>query len=1036
MAATLRSYALRGFLVPDPRATFGSISAVDSSYSQSGPRVGTDVAADPRSRAVVVLSGEQSSSLTVTAEAAGMPSLSGGRWRYRLTSDASTADRGWNPPMVMSDWTAIEMSNATTYSPLSACVIPSTQKVVHIYTNATGVFSRTWTAGTWVWGSRITISASTYNVGAVWCGANERVFAALWSSSTASQALYYSDDAGATWSLGATGIFITQPLLAQVRSRAFIAGDDVFLMCSSGTNIDQYASSSLGTSFTRIVLSAGTYDNADACVTASGKVVVVARNNATSKPVAFVVGSAWQSFASASVITVDPSQTLTGDMTCWSTRTGEIYASGRSTSSVYLWRSVDDGATWTLCDFGVWASGDASTYPTNPIGVEANGQSLYISGWASATGGGYDTKSIGAAILGGWSQLTTGDNGAYGVTKRIGFGVHATQTTHTWWPIIAPSGLAFWTASGAGTDVLGSGIVTFTTAANQRKMLRGIGTDNYAEALYEIQITSGSLHGSDIGISNGATCYETFVRFTTTTIVFVDVDGATIATVTPSVAPTAQIYEIAHLAIGGRHEAYYRSKGSTTWLLIGASGAITGHAAATGFVSWGAPPASSTGVSVWTFCAMCSGSSPASAGPWAETLGFYSTSTIGRALTAFACPLGDQATAGATSLSILDGPAVIAESHVIAASADYPVSNLFYQVAPSPRAAWRSTDTTQQVIVVALDGTNRTSMGSSTLAFAVLNSNIPALLVEGNVGGVWYTLGNFSAKVWSGLKYVITGDTVRVNAAGSTTWRAIRRGELVGCDFLCDNGTVHSITRHQEGLWSASGGLSGKQAELIINAGSGAADASGTAGAIVARNWVGVAHNWNSATGLGLYKQFRFTIATATTSAGYFQIGTLLPGTFQPLGHQPAWGNIYGFKRSQETVTTRDGVDRTRKLGPAIRSLTMSIDNVDQTALNGSQPSPDYLAAKAGYPGLANYDDAPWLLAGLLDELDSGAVPVVALLSVPDASSSDTSVISDPELFLYGRIGDVSLEVIQGDEGSSTAGEVLRVQQLQVRGIP
>jgi hypothetical protein len=78
-----------------------------------------------------------------------------------------------------------------------------------------------------------------------------------------------------------------------------------------------------------------------------------------------------------------------------------------------------------------------------------------------------------------------------------------------------------------------------------------------------------------------------------------------------------------------------------------------------------------------------------------------------------------------------------------------------------------------------------------------------------------------------------------------------------------------------------------------------------------------------------------------------------------------------------------------------------------------SPPRPDFLATAAGTEGIANLNDAPYLVAGLLEDVESGARPIVALEYMP---STNGATLTDPRLFMLCRIASsIGLEHIQGD---------------------
>jgi hypothetical protein len=108
-------------------------------------------------------------------------------------------------------------------------------------------------------------------------------------------------------------------------------------------------------------------------------------------------------------------------------------------------------------------------------------------------------------------------------------------------------------------------------------------------------------------------------------------------------------------------------------------------------------------------------------------------------------------------------------------------------------------------------------------------------------------------------------------------------------------------------------------------------------------------------------------------------------------------------------------------------------DGIDISRLRDANPTPDYLAHTAPMTeGVANLNDVPYLVAGLLEECRSGEIPVVACAYV--STTSGTS-ITDPTLFLGPAriISSVGIENIQGDPESDA---VVRVSPITMQEIP
>jgi hypothetical protein len=156
-------------------------------------------------------------------------------------------------------------------------------------------------------------------------------------------------------------------------------------------------------------------------------------------------------------------------------------------------------------------------------------------------------------------------------------------------------------------------------------------------------------------------------------------------------------------------------------------------------------------------------------------------------------------------------------------------------------------------------------------------------------------------------------------------------------------------------------------------------------------------------------------------------------GYVQAAGQQHDWGSRYDYQPQADTSVSRSGVSRARKTGPVRRTWSWAwSEGVDLSQLRlTSTTVPDWLAESSGVTeAMAHRGDVPYLLGGLLEELKSGEVPVVAIGAIPTTSGT---TITDPTLLLYGRIASsIGIDNVQGDEGSD---EVVRVQQVTIEEI-
>jgi len=435
-------------------------------------------------------------------------------------------------------------------------------------------------------------------------------------------------------------------------------------------------------------------------------------------------------------------------------------------------------------------------------------------------------------------------------------------------------------------------------------------------------------------------------------------------------------------------------------------------------------------------------------------------SVKGGELSIYPRPTSDIAAAGPSFLAAVGGPSVTKETHQIDTAPDFAVENLMYQLSPSPRRSWRSVGTPVTHFVwkaAEADGFS-TSLGSGSLAIALLNTNVNSILIEGSADGNsgWTTVANFNAPVYTGLSWLRSGDVITVDVTvASTASRYFNFGDLVGGTIILTPGSLAgdfpvTILRQTEGTWrsAASGSAAEKTIQLIVDMSGIDPDepgpTSGNGATLLPPSWVGIKHlNRTAVTSVSgatpsEYTYYRATIpANLITAEGYYRIGVLMIGTLAVAGQQWSWGSNKTRTPNSTTFTDASGVTRVRKYGPPIETMQMTWnEGLDQMRFMSGSPTPDWLSANAGaYPALANYQDAAWLTWGHMDYLDSGVTPVVVLSYIPDDAGSSAPVyVLDPKLFHYGRISSpIVNEMVIGNEQSSL---IIRQGQVTVQGIP
>ena len=377
-------------------------------------------------------------------------------------------------------------------------------------------------------------------------------------------------------------------------------------------------------------------------------------------------------------------------------------------------------------------------------------------------------------------------------------------------------------------------------------------------------------------------------------------------------------------------------------------------------------------------------------------------------------------------LRATSGPGRISDTCSIPAGHGYDISHLFPLTHPSPSTTWRSTDETEQTIVIDPNSSTSTALGSDSLVCLFSGVNFKTAYIEGANGGGYTTLGTWDASTgFSGLTAVLTGDQLAPNTTTTASaGRYLQDGELVGGTAydgasayrevqLCDGGVwATGTTKHPALRLGGSGGASGSSWELWAHTG------------------IVVIHD------VGAWQTYRIRIPAQTTKDGYFEAGIIWITALKAVGRP--WEDRYTIDlQPAVTVTEGQGGEpgRREELRSPARVLTISQPQgvLQHHVRNAMTTAPDYIASADDHEPLAARDDLAFVLQGLLRSTKSGEEPVLWCAKLDDASVADSFTVPDRTMFLYGRlVSSVQVESMRGEEGE---GEQFRVQSVTVEEI-
>lgn len=1078
MATETNTTAYRGLIVADERAT---LWAAESSYTQADPVAGVPVAQNSGAMALTA-SGTQTAAntLEVTTIAGGIVATDdGARYIWRNSTDAATDWRGWDPPVALSGWEAIRWTDgagALQYALTPHAInVGRTVLAVHA-THDTGraspygveVSIRNPTTGAWstveVWTTTLAPPTNQERAPCLVELPSGRILCYFWifdpNLSTAQIRQYYSDDTGATWTLGARGVLAelinygtTGNSYRVKRIRAAYADGQIMLVShvianhSALTHIDtvlHWASVDLGNHFTLVsdwrtsdTVAVGALD----LVVAGGVFVLafVAANGATysSDLVCLRLGSAYQNSAVAIITTADTSAWgvtagvtfLYAELAAVVDTTGRLYCYGlgvanRDGVTVY---SPDSGATWQLLGQGTeshttWYAGNdpaGATYPTAITAAHTDGRIVIISNHAATPGD--EDNSLTALYLGGYTTVCLpGYSRAMREDNRIGW-------EHTWIPYDTPDATE-WTASGVGTGTLTAGALVVATTANFKRYT-ATPTGTVAEGLIcyaRVQCSVGGTLATDrvslsVRLDDGATGYQAELHLTTTGFRVFDqgVPAVLVDVVIDMTTPVDFLIGIA----SGKVAVWYRAIGTgadlgdRVWTKAAATAlADNGGATGTNQIEFGNRQAG-TATSKWhTVCYV----SDEWAGHGLDVAPTNPNDLMGRLYS----NTGGYVSQGVT-LAATGGATVRGDEWNISTHYGYSIDRALVATRRlSPRIAWRSTTTAQQLIAVQLSTVGDITASGDVIGIGLYGANVPEYTLHGYDAdtSTWISIG--TAKSYTraqGLRWTRSGSTVTTDTGGASTHEPYYSDHELAAGYVwLADGVSRTITTNTGGKWTNS---TTRRPVLQLDGVDNTEPASGTDGRIVPNNWTTLWH-LNGAK----YSGYRITIPapSATVPAPpetYWQIGALVIGEVVIHADEISWGRSVETSPGAELHTARDGTRRSRVVAPPRRVVEYGwqtgIDTTTAEATDGAA-DPDFgtLSELATASAQFTLRDTPRQIDGLIRRLDGAAKPLVYLSRIERLTGATAAqVIERRHWQVFGRMtSPVALESVQGDE--------------------
>ena len=1034
----------RGWILHDRRIAVENLSSADSSYTEASPRAaGAGDPVDATTAAVVELVGDQDTALVLETLNGGLPKLgSGFELGYRRSTDVSTDTLGWQGPHYL---TGISCPSFTTTALRSEGLItlPNGKLFQYEWNTTTYALSfRVFDPTTLAWTSLTPVlpgisGTARQKVVAACVDLSGRVLLLVGSPDTTPYDLVLYRSSNVEDNNGWAEIARPDSLKSLLddtydRVRLFQMRDGALVVVTIRATspngwIRQIASLDGGATWSLVgnSVSNETTNLSEAVQAADGSLLILKVASSGTLTVHRTT-SAWTNAAEQTSLS-----SFSSVVEVWAAADpgGRLYAWYRSTASsenpLLAIYSDDYGATWTTSGRVLATAADADCYPTR-------GQAAYSMGAAWLL---HQSESVGVTTddspillrLGGWQSC---------MMPRFSGGSSSGESA-AWWPIGEPDDLACWTATGsdAADSINSEGRLEITTSVSARYFDQTSVSADRGGHLLEAQIRVTTSTADTIGVrstlSDGTNGSQVIVYFTATEIKVYENGSLVLTDTNWDLTDNARLQvRIAHKRADW-YEIWVRRPSNGIWSKVRYAAIASAAYAASG-MRWGHLTTGAT-VSVWSYVwsVMLPASSVGTYLLGAKNSGntVQATRLAGHPLTGLGTPLEiAAATTAGEGRRVLyargaDGPAVRGDSWTARPAYEYPIEALHPLTEPSPRRAWRSTSDNNATWIAWSfgSGSDFSSWLSNYVGVAVFGANVETINVQAKVSGSWTTIGTMTlTQGFSGLSWSRSGRVVKPNGTPAGG-RYLYRNELVGGYFDFGSGVFGKIVAHTEGIWSTA---AGRGVEIEVES-YGAAGASGTTGAIRFPAGMRIFRTTTSKPWEGM----RLEIPAQQAPSDRYEIGTAVLGQVVAAGQSHSWGATQTYERNAEDTISRDGVPRTRSLGPVARRWEWAwSDGVDQSRLLDASPTPDYLAFSAVNDGIANLNDAPYLIAGLLADAANGEIPVVAV----EYMQADTT-ITDRRLFMLARLaGNVGIEHVQGDFEEDA---VLRVSPLSMREI-
>lgn len=717
-----------------------------------------------------------------------------------------------------------------------------------------------------------------------------------------------------------------------------------------------------------------------------------------------------------------------GDITIWY-QASRVFVLAReyNTGRIYGFYSYDEGDTWqTISEAGISAVTDGRVFEfgswadrlNHMIAVPFEGRTLLLA---------HNNNSIHALYLGGYSNV--------GYPKLV---TYQEENQYARWqtnyiPVNTPDASSFWIASGAGSASVGINGLNIQTATTQNKFYTFGGTlpADFTEGMimrFRLNVVTGSnvalnYIAMQATVDDGVNSRMLLMRFQTTGFVIRD-NSSLLQTINIDMTNDIEFrvaWKGANAKISYRtYDQKHNKNWTTVTVSIGTYASGAGDTLKFGHI---------VAALVGSFESY-----------WQE---FYTSAGDPAGLDATDIDLipapypvfGDYVYIdGGMSITTKQTPARGEDSYTISPRYDYPIDNVFYEVAMSPRLVWRSVnDSSSQDIAFYLDpnieANQKSYHDTDVFGLHLANINFDNFTVSRWNGSAWTTITSVSSDLNGTFER--SGHSIQPNATGKPWY--LHHNEAKGWRIRLDDGAGNvktvKILSNTEGAWGKR--TDQKRPVLILDtelSDYATLPASGTFKLIPSSVTVIIDALDNIQQG---DMAIKITINTQTTNEGYFQIGNLIYGHVSFPAPQYQRGRSISFEANIQQETTLDNMFYARQMSNGARRVSLAwTEPIDTTQIEARDPNYWQLSNTAGAHPVANYGDASMVMQGIARQLNN-RVPIVYLPRLE--KNQNVQVLNRIMDHVYCRLdGPVSIESVLGEEGSSEAFRIGTINLIEV----